>query len=642
VQARALTAANVLAAIVWALSFVFSLATFAITNDHFGRISPARQIAVYGDLPFRDFLDPGYFLTEFTSAALQWIFGDNLLGEWLLTAAFIAGGTVAVLQLALRLTGSRRVALAAAAVALLTLPRAYDFDKVLFYPLALLLCSRYIDHGRQRDLWSLAACTACAALFRYDSGVYIAASAFTAIAILHAGDWATAARRAAAFAAAVFCLTLPAIWFAGASAGLGTAVDQMLTYGRRETMRTRVESQPRLSIGAWGGFLTVEQMNDPILVRWAPSVDESTRLAIESQYRLRDGKLNGPPRDRTWSYRMADASIDNLRALLQDPRVEDTHGVDRASSRLSAETFLMRLGRRVPLMRWRLFPDAWNLANATALLYYLLRWLPLAAALALLGGLQRGLARADVARISSLIVMCLLLNVFILRDPIPARVGGMAGPAAVLAAWLLQRAWRVNGAARHALRISVVVLLVLTTWSVSAIAEWDTRLTREVVSVSHIREMASTLASSPPSPRALPAVQLEGIVKYLRECTRPEDRVFTNWFAPEVPFFAQRGFAGTVTLFGGHWSEPRFEEYIVTALARHPVPIVIVESSRLEAFMDDYPALATYLRDHYRTAKETDFGNPEVDPRHYTLLVAQNRLPVRSYPGVDVPCFAGS
>jgi hypothetical protein len=641
-RVRTAVQAHALVVVVWVSSFVLALATFAITNDHFGRISPARQIAVYGELPFRDFLDPGYFLTELTSAALILIFGDNLLGEWLLTSAFIAGGTAAVLQLALRLTGSRMVALAVAGLALLSFARAYDFDKVLFYPLALLLCWRYIDDRRLRDLWGLAACTSCAALFRYDTGVYIAAAAFTAIAIVHAGNWAMAARRAAALTAAVLGMTLPAIAFTGSTAGLGTALDQMFTYGRRETARTRLESSPRVSIGAWSGFLTVEQLNDPILVRWAPSVDDSTRLASESQYRLRDGKLNGPQRDRTWSYRMADASVDNLRALVRDPRVEDTHGVDRASSRLESETFLMRAGRRFPLLRWRLFPDAWTHANATAFLYYLLRWLPLAAALALLAGLQKDLSRGDLARISSLIVMCLLLNVFILRDPVAARVGGIAGPAAVLAAWLAQCVWRANGAVRGALRVSVAVLLVLTIWSVSAMAEWDTRLTREFVSASHVKELASTLGSSPPSPRALPAVQLAGLVKYLRECTRPEDRIFTNWFAPEIPFFTQRGFAGTVTLFDGHWREPRFEQRLVTALADSSVPIVIVETSRREPFANDYPALATYLRDHYRIAKETDFGNPEVDPRHYTLLVAQNRSPVRRYPELDVPCFAGS
>jgi hypothetical protein len=43
---------------VWILAFLFTLATHTFTDDHFDRISRARQIARYGELPFRDFFDP--------------------------------------------------------------------------------------------------------------------------------------------------------------------------------------------------------------------------------------------------------------------------------------------------------------------------------------------------------------------------------------------------------------------------------------------------------------------------------------------------------------------------------------------------------------------------------------------------------
>ena len=70
----------------WVLGFflvscVFHLQTFSLTDDHFDRISRAHQIAQYGELPYRDFFDPGYFLTLFSSAAAQSVFGGVLLGE---------------------------------------------------------------------------------------------------------------------------------------------------------------------------------------------------------------------------------------------------------------------------------------------------------------------------------------------------------------------------------------------------------------------------------------------------------------------------------------------------------------------------------------------------------------------------------
>ncbi|HEU4693106.1 MAG TPA: hypothetical protein VFS23_32310, partial [Vicinamibacterales bacterium] len=61
---------------IWLAAFCFSFLTLEFVNDHFGRISPGRQIARYGELPFSDFLDPGYFLTELSSAAVQRLFGD--------------------------------------------------------------------------------------------------------------------------------------------------------------------------------------------------------------------------------------------------------------------------------------------------------------------------------------------------------------------------------------------------------------------------------------------------------------------------------------------------------------------------------------------------------------------------------------
>src|SRR3954469_21563201 len=115
-------------AIFWVGSLGFGLRTLNLLDDHFGRISPARQILVSGELPFRDFLDPGYFFTEFSSAAVQWLFGPNLLGELLLNAVFIASGCLMVAVVARRVTGRLGLGLAAGTLALLTLPRAYDYD----------------------------------------------------------------------------------------------------------------------------------------------------------------------------------------------------------------------------------------------------------------------------------------------------------------------------------------------------------------------------------------------------------------------------------------------------------------------------------------------------------------------------------
>jgi len=185
---RSINSVRVAAALVWLGAFWFSLVTLVFLNDHFGRISPARQIAIYGELPFRDYFDPGYFLTELATAALIPLLGDNLIREVLLTTTFIATGTLLVFLLARRLTGSVVVSIASAVMALLLLPRAYDYDKVLFYPLGLMLCWRYVDRPVAARLWACAAGLVVAALFRYDNGVFLGAAMAVTIVVVHAGE----------------------------------------------------------------------------------------------------------------------------------------------------------------------------------------------------------------------------------------------------------------------------------------------------------------------------------------------------------------------------------------------------------------------------------------------------------------------
>src|SRR4026209_1467860 len=137
--------------IVWALGMYFALGTYEFSDDHFGRITPAGHFPGWGDLPFRDFFDPGYFLTEMASAAVQRIFGDNLLGEILLTSSFVAFGAVIIWWLVRRATGSLWLGGVNAGFAVLAFRRPYDYDKFLFYPLGLLACWRYADTRRIRD-----------------------------------------------------------------------------------------------------------------------------------------------------------------------------------------------------------------------------------------------------------------------------------------------------------------------------------------------------------------------------------------------------------------------------------------------------------------------------------------------------------
>jgi hypothetical protein len=623
-------------------TFCFSLSTVILLDDHFGRISPGRQIAQFGDLPFRDFMDPGYYLTELSSAAVQWIFGDNLLGEALLTSAFIAIGTVLVFVLARRVSSSSLTALAAAVLALLLFPRAYDYDKVLFLPLGILLCWRYLEAPALSRLWVLAAGVVTGSLYRYDTGIFIVGTAVVAMAILHAGEWATLARRLGYFALAVACFAAPFLACIQYGGGVANAFDQMLAYGGRETARTRLSIRPRLSIPSLASVADAPPAGSPILVRWAPHVDEAARVAAEARHGLSEGRLRGTASERTWAYRIGDSSREHLRAVISDPVVEDTDGIDRAQLTVPSEPLWPRAQRAFPLLRVRLLPGAWHMANADAVLYSLFRFLPLIAALILLADLRHtsSTSRIEIASIASIVALSLALNAFILRDPVSARFGGMAAPTAILAAWTIYRVRQMRpGITKRLSKGALVVGVAATVWSTSLSAEWQVRMPAEVFRPRHMMAVARGLRESPPLLDRLQKGEQLGIVKYLRECTGRGDRVLIGWFAPDVYFFAQRGFAGgAVAFFGQHWSEPRFQARSVEILASQSAPVVILLNGD-KLFPQSYPILMQYLDEHYQNVGATNFDDAQNGGGRYSLLVRRDRRADRVQPVTGLPCF---
>jgi hypothetical protein len=66
-------------------------------------------------------------------------------------------------------------------------------------------------------------------------------------------------------------------------------------------------------------------------VRWAPSVDQARRAELERRYSLTTGEFR---EGTTWNYFLNDVSTSNIRALVEDPLVEDTHYLHRTKFRV--------------------------------------------------------------------------------------------------------------------------------------------------------------------------------------------------------------------------------------------------------------------------------------------------------------------
>lgn len=602
------------------LAWFVAIAAYPFTNDHFGRISAARQIARYGELPFRDFLDPGYVFTEVASAGMQLLFGDSVIGEMLLTSAFIATGAVLVIMVTRRFAPSRLFAAVIGIVAIMAAPRPYDYDKFLFYPLGILLCWRYADRPSAGRLGTLAACAVIAGMFRYDNGLFVLAAGLTTVVTLHARDARAAWNHAGVLLLASAACAAPYVIFLELNGGLSNAVDQMLTYARREGARTRLRQLPPLVPSE----LRVIPLPEQIQIRWAPSADDE-RARLESRYTLHDGARDESDA-RTWLYAVDDTSRENLRALIDDPQVADTHLVDRARARLVGKGPLMaRIYRQVPLIgQWGV---SWTPVDAVNALYWLFWAVPIAAAIAVWRG---GVGNAERAGVAGTATMAVLIAVFILREPLVARVGGAVAPTLILGAWLWGRVRR-NWLAGIVGIAAILTIAAATDWHGSA-----ERLERNVTSIGGIG--AAALAT-PPSLMFLPSTPVRPVVEYVRRCTRAEDRVFTGWFVPELYFFSQRAFAGGMPFtFGRHWSEDAYQRRIVAKLASESVPIVILPHEQAD-FKDTYGVVDAYLRGHYRSAGPTTFGRPEGPT--YLLLTHKDRVPTGIDPASSMPCFAG-
>jgi hypothetical protein len=149
-------------------------------------------------------------------------------------------------------------------------------------------------------------------------------------------------------------------------------------------------------------------------VRWQPAVSPADRAALERRYDLR----SGTPTDETtttWRYDLGDPSRDNIRALLEEPSVDDTAYIDRNA--LTAEDGRgIRITSRYPLR---------DLLGQPSELVQMSRsiWLLLG------GGVLLWAARASIAaRRRNLTVATLLLvgmaAVALPLDPLTVTMGG--------------------------------------------------------------------------------------------------------------------------------------------------------------------------------------------------------------------------
>jgi hypothetical protein len=92
-------------------------------------------------------------------------------------------------------------------------------------------------------------------------------------------------------------------------------------------VESTAEARPTQVAQAQGGAAKAEPSGSATVhVRWAQNVTPETRAQLEKTYSLNDPQLR---EGTTWRYRLSDVSTANVRALVNDPSVEDTAYIDR-------------------------------------------------------------------------------------------------------------------------------------------------------------------------------------------------------------------------------------------------------------------------------------------------------------------------
>ena len=325
----------VLAVAVFATSFLFRFvrAHSEVTNDFFWHVASGRQMLL-GELPVRDFFDPGQPLKSIISALAEMVGGHSVLSEVAVSLIFMSLGAVLVFLLATEASRSQVIGLLVTVLAVAIAPRLYAYPKIFLYPFAVWAMWRYLERPDRSRMVILAICAALAFLFRHDHGAYIGVAAAVTLLVHHWRDGAAAFSRAVAvFALVMAGLLSPYLLFVQANGGVVTHLLDGMEFTRAE-VGAGARMPPRWTAAAVQGVGIRPPRASPrptVSVRWTArgASDNGARAARERRYGLMHPDVQD---QRTWTYELHDVSLENLLAILSDDDIEDTVGIDPAMS----------------------------------------------------------------------------------------------------------------------------------------------------------------------------------------------------------------------------------------------------------------------------------------------------------------------
>jgi hypothetical protein len=634
-----------------ALALVAGLLQAAIaahpTNDDFQHLVLAQQLRA-GDWPIRDFYDTGLGLMYVLSAALQSLVGEALLAEAVIVAVAMAVSTYLVFRLVLMVTQSTTAATLAALVLVVAGPRGYSYPKFITYAVAATLWWAYVQTPSRRRALALGAWTAVAFYWRPDHGVYVAIASALAFVTAH-GLRPPAVMRSLESGALALALIVPFLIYSIAVGGTDYVRSGVVL---ATAQHTELDSHtwPKWPIREAGDVFRRESESEyaPVVgLRWTEGSSPDDRQQLLTRYDLQLVSTEG----RSAQVRLSQSALERLRFLINEPIVEDTAGIERGSSTVSADTWS-------PLSRQR-FEHSWlrfrvlagvdeqeQAGEAVGALFYLMPGL-LLAGLVLLP--RSTLPDAPRGALLAFAVFGIVANAGLMRSPYYVRAVDGAVLSAILfgfcVAVLLRLAADRGIARRAALILVLAVFSLLVIKSVAVAGEFGNRvslLAGEWRSPSRAGRawltVARDLLADPPisqwEGRSQPvSIQL---ARYVRACVPQSERVLVLWFAPEIYYYADRLMAGRHLVFVQGYQDLALEQQLSLAKVERYAPPIALANGALDGFTHDvYPRVVDYVRREYDVG-----GSLENDGERYMVFVRRDRPAISWYGESKWPCYA--
>ncbi|MBI4886836.1 MAG: hypothetical protein HY824_07065 [Acidobacteria bacterium] len=642
---------------VFAATFAIRFATLPEMrgDDHWPLWTAATFLK--GDRPFRDFADLGDPLYWGLSALAQWAVGYRVIGEVLLGSALTAAAFTLAFLLAYRATSSLVAAGGLTLLGSLITAEAelYSYPKLFLYPLVAWLCWRYIDRPSRWRSAGLALGVAIAFLYRHDHGAYAGAGAAAAVLAAHV----TAGPRRVLIewlrlGGALVVLLLPFFVMVQRDEGV-------VSYFReRIRMATQMEASSRRPVpfhvdaSAPADWLRVlPPYPARVFVTWKPEVTGDRRAALERKYSLTGGRnTNAGQRGTDWEYALVDTRTANIRAIVEDPAAGDTGLIDRTRFRPAEESWIIDAQRAVPLFRLSIAPRYWHADNAAAALHYLSRAVPFALLLLLVVSWSRGYAGAfmpeasaktfTTAVLAAVAFTALVRRVGYFMDHTAlATIAGACLVGHALHAHRQRAPWpvRLLSGATAAVFVLVWVCGALTyarsTTSLKVMNDnWRGLWWRRSVLQFQAYSVAPPIDTYAPHDR----VGGTSLIRYVYECTTPDDRVWVMTDMFNFPYYTERRIVGHLYWDAGFLSSPEHQRRTLAMVERDPVPIII-SSGRTDPMehFKQYPLVYDYVARRYTrryVIQAARTGLPD-----FYVLADNRRTPSGTYGDFGLPCF---